>query len=73
MPLGSFLSFVLISFVYAQILVQDNMDLELEIMSGTGLWNDHIGHIPLDIENYPVAPPTLQLKQVHLFIRHGTF
>lgn len=73
MLLGSFLSFVLVPFVYAQLLVQDNMDPELEMMTGTGSWNDHIGHIPLDIEDYPVAPPTLQLKQVHLFIRHGTF
>ena len=73
MLLGSLLPFVLVSFVYAQLLVQGNMDLELEMMSETGSWNDHLGHIPLDVENYPVAPSTLQLEQVHLFIRHGAF
>jgi len=73
MLLGSFLSFFLVSFVCAQLLVQDNMDLELEMMSETGSGNDPPGHIPLDVENYPVAPSTLQLKQVHLFIRHGAF
>jgi len=31
------------------------------------------GHVPLDVENYPLAPPTLRLEQVHLFVRHGAF
>ena len=70
MLLRGFLSLVLVSFVYAQLLVQDNMDLDLE-MTGSG--DDRPGHIPLDVENYPVAPSTLQLEQVYLFIRHGTF
>ncbi|RXW20608.1 hypothetical protein EST38_g5244 [Candolleomyces aberdarensis] len=27
--------------------------------------------VPLDVENYPVAPGPLQLEQVHVFVRHG--
>lgn len=27
--------------------------------------------VPLDVENYPVAPNPLQLEQVHVFVRHG--
>jgi len=73
MLLGSFLPFVLVSFVCAQLIVQDVMDLELDIMSETDSGNDHPGHVPLDVKNYPVAPPTLQLEQVHLFVRHGAF
>lgn len=73
MILGGFLSFVLASFVYAQLLVQDNMDLELEVTSVACPENVHLGRIPLDIEKYPVAPSMLQLEQVHLFIRHGSF
>jgi hypothetical protein len=73
MLLGSFLSLFLVSFVYAQLLAQDNTDPELQMMSETGSGDDHPGHIPLDVENYPFAPPTLQLEQVHLFIRHGAF
>jgi len=26
---------------------------------------------PLDVEGYPLAPPELQLEQVHVFVRHG--
>ncbi|KAF9788558.1 phosphoglycerate mutase-like protein [Thelephora terrestris] len=33
--------------------------------------NNRPGHTPLDVENYPVAPATLQLEQVHVFVRHG--
>ncbi|KZT10258.1 phosphoglycerate mutase-like protein [Laetiporus sulphureus 93-53] len=29
------------------------------------------GHVPLDVEGYPVAPPGLELEQVHIYIRHG--
>jgi hypothetical protein len=28
--------------------------------------------VPLDVEQYPVAPSGLQLEQVHVFVRHGT-
>ena len=75
MLLGSLLqSFILISFVHAQLLTQDSMDLELKMMSVTETGpDDHLGHVPLDVENYPVAPPTLQLEQVQVFIRHGMF
>lgn len=30
------------------------------------------GSVPLNIEAYPVAPPELELEQVHVYIRHGT-
>ncbi|EPS97439.1 hypothetical protein FOMPIDRAFT_1025048 [Fomitopsis schrenkii] len=29
------------------------------------------GSVPLDVEGYPVAPPELELEQVHVYIRHG--
>lgn len=28
---------------------------------------------PLDVEGYPVAPPELELEQVHIYVRHGTY
>lgn len=27
--------------------------------------------VPLDVENYPVAPAGLELEQVHVYVRHG--
>lgn len=27
----------------------------------------------LDAENYTVAPPELELEQVHIYVRHGMF
>ena len=27
--------------------------------------------VPLDVDNYPVAPPDLELEQVHIYVRHG--
>ncbi|KAI0777216.1 phosphoglycerate mutase-like protein [Trametes elegans] len=29
------------------------------------------GHVPLDVEGYPLAPPGLELEQVHIYVRHG--
>ena len=29
------------------------------------------GHVPLDVEKYPVAPNNLALEQVHVYVRHG--
>lgn len=29
------------------------------------------GHVPLDVEKYPVAPDNLALEQVHVYVRHG--
>ena len=29
------------------------------------------GHVPLNVENYPVAPDNLALEQVHVYVRHG--
>ncbi|KAI0371258.1 phosphoglycerate mutase-like protein [Pilatotrama ljubarskyi] len=29
------------------------------------------GHVPLDVEGYPVPPPELELQQVHIYVRHG--
>lgn len=28
---------------------------------------------PLELDGYAVAPPTLQLEQVHIYVRHGAF
>lgn len=74
MLLGGFLLFGLVPFVSAQLLAQGSMELEPEMMSGTGPGHDdYPGHTPLDVENYPVAPATLELEQVHMFVRHGAF
>ena len=74
MLLGRFLLFGLVPFVSAQLLSQGSMELEPEIMSGTDTGrDDYPGHTPLDVENYPVAPATLELEQVHMFVRHGAF
>lgn len=27
--------------------------------------------VPLDVEGYPIAPPELELEQVHIYVRHG--
>lgn len=29
------------------------------------------GHVPLDVDGYPVAPAELELEQVHIYVRHG--
>ncbi|OCH93949.1 phosphoglycerate mutase-like protein [Obba rivulosa] len=29
------------------------------------------GHVPLDVDGYPVAPRELALEQVHMYVRHG--
>lgn len=71
MLLSTLLPFFLVSFVYAQLLVQDTMDFELETISMTCPETDYTGHAPLDVENYPIAPSMLQLEQVYLFVRHG--
>jgi len=71
MFLSSFLPFVLVSFVYAQLIVQDSTELEQGMAFETESGIDSPGHVLLDIENYPVAPSTLRLEQVHLFVRHG--
>ena len=73
MFLGCFLPFVIVSFTYAQLIVQDSTELKQGMVSETNSGVDRPGHIPLDVENYPVAPSTLHLEQVHLFVRHGTF
>lgn len=31
------------------------------------------GHVPLEVDGYPVAPPELALQQVHIYVRHGMF
>lgn len=69
----SFLSLVLVSFTYADLIVQGDTELEPGMTFVTDSGIDQPGHVPLDVENYPVAPPTLQLEQVHLFVRHGAF
>ncbi|KIK02827.1 hypothetical protein K443DRAFT_677290, partial [Laccaria amethystina LaAM-08-1] len=32
----------------------------------------HPPQVPFDVAGYPVAPPNLQLEQVHVYVRHGT-
>ena len=59
---------------FARILTGGDTQLGLGIMSAEDSGpSDHPGHIPLDVENYPVAPSTLQLEQMYMFVRHGAF
>ncbi len=39
---------------------------------GGGSQEARKGHVPLDVDGYPVAPPELELEQVHIYVRHGT-
>ena len=36
-----------------------------------GVITQRLPQIPLDVEQYPVAPSELELEQVHVFVRHG--
>ncbi|KAH9939851.1 phosphoglycerate mutase-like protein [Amylocystis lapponica] len=36
--------------------------------ASSGGWK---GHVPLDVQGYPAAPPELELQQVHIYARHG--
>ncbi|TFK87495.1 phosphoglycerate mutase-like protein [Polyporus arcularius HHB13444] len=38
---------------------------------GGGSQEARKGHVPLDVDGYPVAPPELELEQVHIYVRHG--
>ena len=29
--------------------------------------------VPFDVAGYPLAPANLQLEQVHVYVRHGTY
>jgi hypothetical protein len=29
--------------------------------------------VPLDVDGYPIGPDELQLEQVHVYVRHGTY
>ena len=31
------------------------------------------GHVPLDVDGYPIAPQDLELEQVHVYVRHGEY
>ena len=33
----------------------------------------HPPQVPFDVAGYPVAPQNLQLEQVHVYVRHGTY
>ncbi|KAF7792080.1 hypothetical protein EIP86_003110 [Pleurotus ostreatoroseus] len=33
--------------------------------------DSHPGARPLDVDGYPLAPPELELEQVHVYVRHG--
>lgn len=44
--------------------------------TGESTSNSHIyrpPQVPLDVQQYPVAPAGLELEQVHVYMRHGTF
>jgi hypothetical protein len=44
----------------------------LSIVNASGCNIKAPGHVPLDVDNYPVAPDNLALEQVHVYVRHGT-
>ena len=43
------------------------------IVNATGCCIKTPGHVPLDVEKYPVAPDNLALEQVHVYVRHGMY
>jgi hypothetical protein len=43
----------------------------LSIVKATGCNIRTPGHVPLDVESYPIAPDNLVLEQVHVYVRHG--
>lgn len=43
----------------------------LSIVKASGCNIKTPGHVPLDVENYPVAPDNITLEQVHVYVRHG--
>ncbi|CCL99109.1 uncharacterized protein FIBRA_01123 [Fibroporia radiculosa] len=48
--------------------------VNLEFASGSSnhtVVGNSSGHVPLDVEGYPAAPPELELEQVHIYVRHG--
>ena len=56
-------------------LAQDSTTPEagMELLGGSGKAEavPQKGHVPLDVNGYPVAPPELELEQVHIYVRHG--
>lgn len=50
-----------------------NMTSILSPMNGQTAVAHGAGTVPLDVEQYPIAPPELELEQVHVYVRHGMF
>ncbi|PIL27692.1 hypothetical protein GSI_10845 [Ganoderma sinense ZZ0214-1] len=44
-----------------------------DFVEGNGVAGNSVtkGHVPLDVDGYPVAPAELELQQVHIYVRHG--
>ena len=55
---------------YTQALAKSVLDSGMGIL-GTATATPKKGHVPLDVNGYPVAPPELELEQVHIYVRHG--
>lgn len=71
----------ILQLLYGTLLVQTYAHIIDKAEPGTGMGlpgNGHggsavaRGHVPLDVEGYPAAPPELELQQVHIYVRHGT-
>lgn len=50
-----------------------DLDMACDSLSTTGGRGLEYRHpqVPLDADNYTVAPAPLELEQVHVFVRHG--
>lgn len=56
--------------LYTDMSSSDHAGPSANVKAANNSWR---GHVPLDVEGYPVAPADLELEQVHVYIRHGMF
>ncbi|KAI0746993.1 phosphoglycerate mutase-like protein [Daedaleopsis nitida] len=57
---------------YAYAIGDETPDTDMGILGSGGASRvPKKGHVPLDVDGYPVAPPELELEQVHIYVRHG--
>jgi hypothetical protein len=59
-------------FITAAILPSNAMTMTIEGLVQRAVPNaQRPPQVPLDVDQYPVAPHGLELEQVHVFVRHG--
>ncbi|CDO75738.1 hypothetical protein BN946_scf184921.g14 [Trametes cinnabarina] len=58
---------------YAHSIEPLDSGIDMGLLGGGKANNNSVkrGHVPLDVDGYPVAPSELELEQVHIYVRHG--